>query len=121
MSRALRDIVTNAGCRDSNEMRIHEIPVSQRDSTGFVTAGTIPVESYNRSVVEGGVLVFAGGVIVGRLDITMVNHAKVEQVAALARDIWQSDNRGSPASIREGEVAFRLHTQSSASMTCRVP
>jgi regulator of RNase E activity RraA len=103
-------------------MRIHEIPVSQRDSTYFVNAGTIRVEFYNRPVVVGGVLVFPGGVIVADLDdVAVVSRAKAKQVAAFARDIRQSDNRGAPAPIREGGLAFRLHTQRSVSMTCRGP
>lgn len=95
MSRGLRGIVTDAGCRDSDEMRIEGIPVYQRDSTRFINEGTIAVESYNHPVVVGGVLVKPGDVIVADLDgVAVVPRAKAEKVAAFAREIRQSDNKG---------------------------
>lgn len=95
MSRGLRGIVTDAGCRDSDEMRIEGIPVYQRDSTRFINEGTIAVESYNHPVVVGGVLVKPGDVIVADLDgVAVVPRAKAEKVAAFAREIRQSDNQG---------------------------
>jgi regulator of RNase E activity RraA len=94
MALGLRGIVTDAGCRDSDEMRIQEIPVYQRDSTRFINQGTIAVESYNRPVVVGGVLVMPGDVIVADLDgVAVVPRAKAEKVAAFARKIRDDDNR----------------------------
>jgi len=94
MSRGLRGIVTDAGCRDSDEMRLEGIPVYQRDSTRFINEGTIAVESYNHPVVVGGVLVKPGDVIVADLDgVAVVPRAKAEKVAAFAREIRQSDNK----------------------------
>lgn len=92
-NRGLSGIVTNAGCRDSDEMRIEAIPVYQRDSTRFINEGTIAVESYNSPVVVGGVLVVPGDVIVADLDgVAVVPRAKAELVAKIAREIRVGDN-----------------------------
>lgn len=92
--RGVRGIVTNAGCRDSDEMRKEEIPVYQRDSTRFINEGTIAVESWNAPVVVGGVLVMPGDVIVADLDgVAVVPRAKAELVAKIAREIRDGDNK----------------------------
>ena len=93
MNRGMRGIVTNAGCRDSDEMSKQHIPVYQRDSTRFINEGTIAVESYNAPVVVGGVLVMPGDVIVADLDgVAVVPRAKAELVAKIAREIHDGDN-----------------------------
>ncbi len=92
-NRGMRGIVTNAGCRDSDEMRKQGIPVYQRDSTRFINEGTIAVESYNAPVVVGGVLVMPGDVIVADLDgVAVVPRAKAEVVAKIAHEIRDGDN-----------------------------
>lgn len=89
----MRGIVTNAGCRDSDEMSKERIPVYQRDSTRFINEGTIAIESYNTPVVVGGVLVMPGDVIVADLDgVAVVPRAKAEAVAKIAREIRDGDN-----------------------------
>lgn len=91
--RGVRGIVTNAGCRDSDEMRKAIIPVYERDSTRFINEGTIAVESYNSPVVVGGVLVMPGDVIVADLDgVAVVPRAKAELVAKIAKEIRVGDN-----------------------------
>jgi regulator of RNase E activity RraA len=91
--RGVRGIVTNAGCRDSDEVRKAKIPVYQRDSTRFINEGTIAVESYNTPVVVGGVLVMPGDIIVADLDgVAVVPRAKAELVAKIAREIRVGDN-----------------------------
>lgn len=91
--RGMRGIVTNAGCRDSDEMAKAKIPVYQKDSTRFINEGTIAVESYNAPVVVGGVLVMPGDVIVADLDgVAVVPREKAEVVAKIAREIRDGDN-----------------------------
>ncbi len=92
-NRGMRGIITNAGCRDSDEMRKQGIPVYQRDSTRFINEGTIAVESYNTPVVVGGVLVMPGDVIIADLDgVAVVPRAKAEVVAKIAHEIRGGDN-----------------------------
>ncbi|MGE5569658.1 MAG: RraA family protein [Rhodospirillales bacterium] len=91
--RGMRGIVTNAGCRDSDEIEKAKIPVYQRDSTRFINEGTIAVESYNTPVVVGGVLVMPGDVIVADKDgVAVVPRAKAEAVAKIAHEIRSGDN-----------------------------
>jgi regulator of RNase E activity RraA len=91
--RGMRGIVTNAGCRDSDEMAKAKIPVYQKDSTRFINEGTIAVESYNTPVVVGGVLVMPGDVIIADLDgVAVVPRDKAEVVAKIAREIRDGDN-----------------------------
>lgn len=91
--RGMRGIVTNAGCRDSDEIAKAKIPVYQRDSTRFINEGTIAVESYNTPVVVGGVLVMPGDVIVADLDgVAVVPRDKAEVVAKIAHEIRDGDN-----------------------------
>lgn len=102
-NRGMAGIVTNAGCRDSDEMWKQRIPVYQRDSTRFINEGTIAVESYNAPVVVGGVLVFPGDVIVADLDgVAVVPRAKAELVAKIAREIHEGDNKGRERLFKEG-------------------
>lgn len=92
--RGVRGVVTDAGCRDSDEMQKAKIPVYQRDSTRFINEGTIAVESYNTPVVVGGVLVMPGDVIVADLDgVAVVPRAKAEVVAKIAKEIRVGDNQ----------------------------
>lgn len=92
-NRGMRGIITNAGCRDSDEIRKQGIPVYQRDSTRFINEGTIAVESYNTPVVVGGVLVMPGDVIVADVDgVAVVPRAKAEVVARIAHEIRSGDN-----------------------------
>ena len=93
-NRGMAGIVTNAGCRDSDEIWRQRIPVYQRDSTRFINEGTIAVESYNTPIVVGGVLVMPGDVIVADLDgVAVVPRAKAELVAKIAREIHEGDNK----------------------------
>jgi regulator of RNase E activity RraA len=90
----MRGIVTNAGCRDSDEMAKAGIPVYQRDSTRWINEGTIAIESYNTPVVVGSVLVMPGDIIVADLDgVAVVPRAKAELVAKIAREIRDGDNK----------------------------
>ncbi len=101
--KGVRGIVTNAGCRDSDEIRIEKIPVYQRDSTRFISEGTIRVESYNTPIVVGGVLVIPGDVIVADLDaVAVVPRAKAELVAKIARGIRTRDNNQRHRLYKEG-------------------
>lgn len=102
-NRGLRGIVTEAGCRDTDEMWIQRIPVYQRESTRFINEGTIAVESYNTPVVVGGVLVMPGDVIVADMNgVAVVPRAKAELVAKIAREIHDSDNKTRMRLYKEG-------------------
>ncbi len=94
VTRGLRGVVVDGGCRDTDEMIIEKIPVYQRDSTRGINQGRIAIESFNAPVNVGGVLVMPGDVIVADTDgVAVVPRAKAEAVAAAAHKIQDGDTK----------------------------
>jgi len=94
MSRGVRGLVGNAICRDNDEMILTRIPVYQdsRLAPRGINQGRMWMESYNQPVVVGNVLVMPGDVINGDSDgVAVVPRAKAEQVAEIARWIFEDD------------------------------
>ena len=92
--RGLRGFVGNAVCRDNDEMMLTRIPVYQDPMLAprGINQGRMWMESYNDPVVVGGVLVMPGDVIVADSDgVAAVPRAKAEQVAEIARWIYEDD------------------------------
>ena len=92
--RGLRGFVSNQVCRDTDEMILDRIPVYQdpMQSPRGINQGRMWVESYNQPVVVGRVLVMPGDVIVADSDgVAVVPRAKAEQVAGIARWIFEDD------------------------------
>jgi len=95
LSRGMRGIVTDGGCRDSDEVILERIPVYQRDSTRGIDPGRVLIESYNNPVNVGGVLVMPGDIIVADTEgVVVVPRAKAEAVAAAAHRIQEGDKVG---------------------------
>lgn len=95
LSRGLRGIVTDGGCRDSDEVILERIPVYQRDSTRGIDPGRVLIESYNNPVNVGGVLVIPGDIIVADTEgVVVVPRTKAEAVAAAAHRIQEGDKVG---------------------------
>jgi regulator of RNase E activity RraA len=95
MTRGMRGVVTDGGCRDSDEVVLERIPVYQRASTRGIDPGRILIESYNTPVNVGGVTVMPGDVIVADIDgVVVVPRAKAEAVAAAAKRIQDGDKAG---------------------------
>jgi regulator of RNase E activity RraA len=94
-SLGLRGVVTDGGCRDSDELILEKLPVYQREhSTRGIVQGRMALESYNNPVNVGGVLVMPGDIIVADTDgVAVVPRAKAEALAAIARKIQDDDNR----------------------------
>ncbi|MFB3827747.1 MAG: RraA family protein [Bryobacteraceae bacterium] len=94
VARGLRGVVTDGGCRDSDEMILERIPVYLRDSTRGWNQGRVAIESYNAPVNVGGVLVMPGDIIVADTDgVAVVPRAKAEVVAAGAHSIQDGDTK----------------------------
>lgn len=92
LEKGMRGIVTDGGCRDSDEMILEHIPVYQRSSTRGINEGRMVIESWNAPVNVGGVLVMPGDVIVADTDgVAVVPRAKAEAVAAEAHRIQDDD------------------------------
>jgi regulator of RNase E activity RraA len=101
MGRGLRGLVGNAICRDNDEMILTRIPVYQdpMQAPRGINQGRMWVESYNQPVVVGHVTVMPGDIINADSDgVAVVPRAKAEQVAEIARWIFEDDE------IKRGKI-----------------
>jgi 4-hydroxy-4-methyl-2-oxoglutarate aldolase len=85
-------VVTNATARDTDEVITEGIPLYFRHAGRGIRPGRNEVESVNRPVVVGGVLVIPGDVIVADGDgVVVVPRAVATKVAAYAHKIIAGD------------------------------
>ncbi|HEX9974703.1 MAG TPA: RraA family protein [bacterium] len=88
-------IVTDASSRDTDEIAIEKVPLYLRKKGRGIRPGRNELESVNRPVVIGGVLVCPGDVVVADGDgVIVVPRAVAEQVAKYARGILDKDKAG---------------------------
>lgn len=88
-------IVTDAGARDTDEIGLEGVPLYLRKKGRGIRPGRNEIESVNRPVTIGGVLVCPGDVIVGDGDgVVVVPRAVAEQVAKYANAILKNDKAG---------------------------
>lgn len=88
-------VVTDAGSRDTDEIAIEKVPLYLRKKGRGIRPGRIELESVNRPVVIGGVLVCPGDVVVADGDGVVVVPRKVaKQVAEYAQAILEKDKAG---------------------------
>ncbi len=88
-------VVTDAGSRDTDEVAIEKVPLYLRQKGRGIRPGRNELESVNRPVVIGGVLVRPGDVVVADGDGVVVVPRKVaKQVALYAQQILEKDKEG---------------------------
>lgn len=88
-------VVTDATSRDTDEIAIEKVPLYLRGKGRGIRPGRNELESVNRPVVIGGVLVCPGDIVVGDADgVVVVPRERAEQVAAFARQILVKDKEG---------------------------
>ena len=88
-------VVTDATARDTDEIITEEVPLYFRRVGRGIRPGRNEVESVNRPVVVGSVLVMPGDVIVADGDgVLVVPRAVALEVAAYAQKIIESDKAG---------------------------
>jgi regulator of RNase E activity RraA len=88
-------VVTNATARDLDEIIAQKIPLYFRKPGRGIRPGRNELESVNRPVVVGGVLVVPGDVIVADGDgVIVVPRGVAEQVALYARGVLDQDKAG---------------------------
>lgn len=88
-------VVTSATARDTDEIITEKIPLYFRKPGRGIRPGRNEIESVNRPVVCGGVLVMPGDVIVADGDgVVVVPRAKAEAVARYAKKILDGDKAG---------------------------
>lgn len=85
-------VVTDASSRDTDEIEIEKVPLYLRKKGRGIRPGRNEIESVNRPVVIGGVLICPGDVVVADGDgVIIVPREKAEQVAIYARQILDKD------------------------------
>ncbi len=88
-------VVTDGTARDTDEIITEEVPLYLRKVGRGIRPGRNEIESVNRPVVVGGVLVMPGDVIVADGDgVVVVPRAVAAQVATFAHKIIEGDKAG---------------------------
>ena len=85
-------VVTDATSRDTDEIAVEKVPLYLRKKGRGIRPGRNELESVNRPVSIGGVLVCPGDVVVADADgVAVVPRDCAEQVAKYAREILDKD------------------------------
>src|SRR4029450_12847292 len=93
--RGMVGVVTSNSARDTDEIIAQKVPLYFRQPGRGIRPGRNEVESVNRPVVCGGVLVKPGDVVVADGDgVIVVPRAKAADVAAYAKRILDGDKAG---------------------------
>lgn len=88
-------VVTSATARDTDEIMTQKIPLYLKHPGRGIRPGRNEIESVNRPIVCGGVLVIPGDVIVADGDgVLVVPRAQAGAVAKYARKIMEGDKAG---------------------------
>jgi 4-hydroxy-4-methyl-2-oxoglutarate aldolase len=91
-------VVTDAGARDTDEISREKVPLYLRKRSRGIRPGRNVLESVNRPVDIGGVLVCPGDVVVADGDgVVVVPRAVAQDVAAHSRGILDTDKAGRKA------------------------
>jgi regulator of RNase E activity RraA len=94
-SRGMVGVVTNATARDTDEIVTEKVPLYFRRAGRGIRPGRNEIESVNRPIVCGGVLVVPGDVIVADGDgVLVVPRAVAAEVARYAKRILDGDKDG---------------------------
>lgn len=88
-------VVTDASSRDTDEIAIEKVPLYLRKKGRGIRPGRNELESVNRPIVIGGVLVCPGDVVVADGDgVIIVPRYVARDVAKFAREILDKDKAG---------------------------
>jgi regulator of RNase E activity RraA len=91
-ARGMVGVVTNATARDTDEIHLQRVPLYFRHPGRGIRPGRNEIESVNRPVVCGGVLVMPGDVVVADGDgVIVVPRAHAEAVARYAQGVIEKD------------------------------
>ncbi|MBI3684418.1 MAG: RraA family protein [Acidobacteria bacterium] len=93
--RGMRGVVTSGGARDTDEIIKERVPLYYRRPGRGIRPGRNEVESVNRPIMCGGVLVRPADVVVADGDgVIVVPREQAAAVASAARKILESDKAG---------------------------
>ena len=91
-ARGMAGVVTNATARDTDEIATERVPLYFRSPGRGIRPGRNEIESVNRPIVCGGVLVMPGDIVVADGDgVVVVPRAHAEAVARYAQGVIEKD------------------------------
>lgn len=94
-SRGCLGVVTDGSARDTDEIILEKIPLYFRGPGRGIRPGRNEIESVNRPVAIGGVLVMPGDVILADGDgVIVIPREHAENVALFAREVIEKDKAG---------------------------
>jgi 4-hydroxy-4-methyl-2-oxoglutarate aldolase len=111
LNQGARGVVTNGGCRDTDELIKQRVPVYSRRIARGIRPGRLEWDAENTPIGCGGARVFPGDVVVADGDgVIVVPREHAETVARIAREIALSDKQGRRAKYQQAglEVDFTL-------------
>ena len=104
-------VVTDAAARDTDEIATENVPLYLRKRGRGIRPGRNEIESVNRPVAVGGVLVMPSDVVVADGDgVIVVPRSHARSVAAFAREVIENDKAG------RRELYKQLHLPPDASI-----
>lgn len=93
--RGMRGVVTSGGARDTDEIIKEKVPLYYARPGRGIRPGRNELESVNKPVLCGGVLVRPGDVVVADGDgVVVIPRERAEDVAQAAREILDGDKAG---------------------------
>lgn len=88
-------VITDSAVRDTDEIIIEKVPLYYRKPGRGIRPGRNEIESVNRPISVGGVLVMPGDVIVADGDgVIVVPRQHAKEVAQYAHEIMENDKKG---------------------------
>jgi regulator of RNase E activity RraA len=90
-----KGVVTNGGCRDTDELIVQKVPVYSRRIGRGIRPGRLEWDAENVPIACGGVRVYPGDIIVADGDgAIVVPRAHAGTVAQIGREIANGDKQG---------------------------
>jgi 4-hydroxy-4-methyl-2-oxoglutarate aldolase len=90
--KGMRGIVTEGGCRDTDELVLEKVPIYERSETRGIYHGRVVAESWNAPVTVGGALVMPNDIIVADGNgVVVVPRAVAAEVANRAHKVQDDD------------------------------
>lgn len=95
LNQGARGVVTNGGCRDTDELIKQQVPVYSRRIARGIRPGRLEWDAENVPIACGNVRVFPGDIVVADGDgVIVVPQDHAETVAQIAREIANADKQG---------------------------
>lgn len=105
LNQGAKGVVTNGGCRDTDELIKQQVPVYSRRIARGIRPGRLEWDGENVPIACGGVRVFPGDIVVADGDgVIVVPREHAETVANIAREIANADKQSRRAKYERANL-----------------